>query len=109
MTREYIHPKMDTDIESIGGYYTFEKEAKLFYKGREVLVEFGYGILDKSCCGTAGCRFAYVAGYIISWKSKLAEDGSPVSEIQTIEDEEERSEIKDIIDLTEPHRQVNFL
>lgn len=109
MTIEYTHPQMNAEIESIGGHYTHEKETKLLYKGREVLAVFGCAIVDKSCCGTGGVRFAQVPGYIVSWKRKSARDGAPVSEIQPIEDEKERREIQDIIDLTEPYCQVNFL
>ena len=105
----YVHSQLNTEIESISGHYVIEKETKLEYREREVLVVFGYAVIDKSCCGSGGCRFAQVPGYIVHWENGAAPDGSPVSEVEPIEAENERSEIHELIDRAEPHCQVNFL
>jgi len=109
MATEYIHTVPNSRVESISGHYVVEKEVRLPYKGREILVAFGYAMIDKSCCGSGGCRFANVPGYILNWRTKTAGDGSPVSDVEPIEDETERAEIRNLIDKNELYCQVNFL
>ncbi len=108
MAAEYIHTVPNSRVESISGHYVIEKEVRLPYKGREVLVALGYAMVDKSCCGSGGCRFANVPGYIVGWHAKTAADGSHVSDVEPIENESERAEISDLIDKTELYCQVNF-
>jgi len=50
-----------------------------------------------------------VPGYILNWRTKTAGDGSPVSDVEPIEDETERAEIRNLIDKNELYCQVNFL
>jgi hypothetical protein len=109
MAIEYTHYQLNEKIESISGHYLLEKETLLPYKGREVLVVFGYAVVDKSCCGSTGCRFANVPGYVIEWRTHSAADGSPVSLVEPVTDETEQNEIHDLIDKAECYCQVNFL
>ncbi|MFA6449704.1 MAG: hypothetical protein WCX65_09560 [bacterium] len=109
MATDYTHGELNVKVESISGHYVIEKEIRLPYKGREALVVFGYALVDKSCCGGSGCRFANVPGYIVEWQSRKAADGAPVSVVEPIEDKTEKNEIQDIIDKTEMYCQVNFL
>jgi hypothetical protein len=109
MSSEYVHPELNAEVESIGGHYVNEEEIRLHYKDREILVVIGCAIVDKSCCGTGGWRFAQVPGYIKAWKYKTSRNGEPITDVDPIEDEKERREIQDMIDLSYPHSQVNFL
>ncbi len=110
MAQEHVHPELNAEVESIGGRYLIDKEVILQHHGRETLVAFGCALVDKSCCGAGtGCRFANVAGYVLSWKTKNATNGSPVSYVEPIEDEAAREEIRALINSIEPHCQVNFL
>ena len=110
MAQEHVHPELNAEVESIGGWYLIDKEVILQHDGRETLVAFGCALVDKSCCGAGtGCRFANVAGYVLAWKTKDGADGLPISYVESIEDEAAREEIRTLIDSTEPHCQVNFL
>ena len=109
MATDYVHSQLNEQIDSIGGHYVVEKEVRMPYKEREVLVAFGYGVVNKSCCGEGGCRFANVPGYILDWKTKSAPDGSPVSNVEPVEDKTEQREIHEMIDKAELYCQVNFL
>ncbi|HOO57087.1 MAG TPA: hypothetical protein PLN69_09710 [bacterium] len=106
---EYTHQKPGEKIESIAGHYEIEKEERLRYKGREVLVVLGFAIIDKSCCGEGGCRFAQVPGYITSWKSKQDQDGFYISEVERINDETEKKDIHEEIDRIASYCQISFL
>jgi len=68
-------------------------------------VAFGYGVADKSCYGSGvGCRFAQAPGYIVNWKTKTAPDGSEVSDVEPVDDEE----VREKIDGMEMYCQINF-
>jgi hypothetical protein len=110
MAKEYVHFELGAEVRSIGGYYTIDKETRVPYDGREVLVAFGFGAADTSCCGAGtGCRFANVVGYVLAWKTGEAPDGLPISQVEPIKDESARSAIRKLIASSEPHCQVNFL
>lgn len=110
MAHEHVHSELNAEVESIGGHYVIDKEVLLPHYGREVLVEFGCAVVDKSCCGAGtGWRFANVAGYVLAWQTKQAPDGVPISEVEPIAAEAARKEITRLIDSIEPHCQVNFL
>ena len=103
-----MHSKPNERVESIAGHYVVEKESRLPYKGRDVLVVFGFAMIDKSCCGEGGCRFANVPGYVVDWKARTNDENAPVSVVEPITDEMEQRDIHDLIDKTELYCQVNF-
>lgn len=110
MPVDYVHEETGTAVESISGHYMVQEERRLKHAGRDLLVAFGYAVVEKSCCGSgAGCRFAQVPGYVVSWKSKTTPDGAPVSEVEPVEDENEQRAIEELIDRTELYCQVMFL
>ncbi|HOX27609.1 MAG TPA: hypothetical protein PLQ76_00495 [bacterium] len=86
-----------------------EKEVRIPFRGRDLLVVFGYAIIDKSCCGGSGCRFAQVPGYVVKWKHAEDASGAAVTEVERITDESERREIHELIDAAEPHCQINIM
>ena len=67
MIRNYTHISPDEEIHAISGYYSMEKEEVLHYRGKEVLYAIGNGMIEASCCGQGGCRYAIVPGYLIHW------------------------------------------
>ncbi len=107
---EYIHqiPDMENEIQSISGHYAVEKELRLEYCGHMVLCVIGTGIIDSSCCGTGGCRYALVPGYIAKWKEKTNGAGFMVSEVEPVTDENSKRKIIDILKEQEIVTQVNF-
>jgi hypothetical protein len=110
MAKEYEHFELGAEVRSISGYYAIDKEVRLPYDGREILVAFGYGATDTSCCGAGtGCRFANVAGYVLAWKTGAAPNGVPISQVEPIRDESAQGAIRKLIASIEPHCQVNFL
>jgi len=58
----------------------------MLFEGKEILYYIGAGVVDTSCCGTAGCIYAYVPGVIrerISPAKTVLEymDGSSISKV----------------------------
>jgi hypothetical protein len=108
MNKEYIHDELGQSIDSIAGYYTPLKEARLAYNGREVLCILGYVAVESSHYLTGGGTYALVPGYMVKWKYKESEDGKPVSEVEPIRDEEARQSISAAINEIEPAKIIDF-
>ncbi len=108
-TRDFIHPDMDEEIKTISGRYAFNREERIPFKDGEVLYLAGYSVTDSSCCGTGGCFFCLVTGFVSRWRYKVTADGKAVSEVQSIHDDAYKNELKGIITDRERCTQVNFL
>ena len=105
---EYTHSKLNEDSYAIAGYYSLEKEVRLKYNNREVLYVVGQAVIESSCCGTGGCRYALVPGYIVNWQNRTNEADLPVSEVEPISDKEQQKNITRIIKEAEVVSQVDF-
>ncbi len=93
MSSEHVHRNLCEEIRSIGGYYQVLEEARLTVDDREVLYLVEIGCVETSCCGAGGIPFIHVPGYVISWQSHTDKNGCPVSEVERIVDEAERTRI----------------
>jgi hypothetical protein len=93
----YIHRPVGEEVRAISGSYTLEKEMKLSRAGREVLVVLGHAFIDSSCCGVAGCRYAFVPGYLQGWHDRRSEDGLPVSTVEPVRDPVEQRAIEEAV------------
>jgi hypothetical protein len=102
----YIHQEIGTEIPSIAGHYKILEEGKLAYGNREVLYVMGGAVVDSSCCGTGGCQFVQVRGYITSWKANIDANGFFMSEVEPITDPGEQKEIGNILSRKFPHAQI---
>jgi len=108
LTREYTHLELNVEVQSIGGHYILEKEVRMPYHGEEVLYVVGTGVVDTSCCGMGGCRYAIVPGYVLDWRFRTNKDNLPVSEVMPIRDENVRKELTDRITKSEMVQLVEF-
>ncbi len=108
MKNEYVHAEIGEEVRFISGYYIVDEERRTDYNGRELLVVIGHAIVDNSCCGRTGCRYALVPGYIVKWKSRKNENGIDVTEVQPIKDEKEQRTITKDLQSKEVLQQVNF-
>ncbi len=96
-TVEFKHLEPGKEILfGIAGYYIMYKEAKLPYKGREVLYLTGKAVIESSCCGTGNWVYASVPGYVVGWHTG-ERDGAPTSEVEPISSPVEREELNKII------------
>ena len=104
----YIHRPIGEEVRAISGSYTLEKEMKLPHADREVLVVLGHAFIDSSCCGVAGCRYAFVPGYLQRWHDRSSEDGLPVSMVESIRDQAEQRAIEAAIREKELIQSIEF-
>lgn len=106
---EHVHQPIEEEIRSIAGYYMVLEEGVLKYKGREVLYLVEMAAIDTSCCGRGGMGFIMVPGYINALRARRGEDGLWVSDVDRVEDEDDRREITRQLRARHPgFQQVNF-
>ena len=107
MIREYTH-EIGREVRSISGGYEFEREGNLQIDGRKVLYVVGNAVVDSSCCGVGGCRYALVPGYVRQFKTRQDEQGLWISEVEPIIDMATRQEITRVLKEKEIVQQVQF-
>ena len=106
---EHVHQPIGEEIRSIAGYYMVIEERVLEYGGRELLYLVEMAAVDTSCCGRGGMGFIMVPGYINALRARRGEDGLWVSDVDRVEDGEERKEITRQLRAMHPgFQQVNF-
>ncbi|MBI4773196.1 MAG: hypothetical protein HY788_03270 [Deltaproteobacteria bacterium] len=106
-TREHVH-ELNEEIRFLAGGYVFEREGRIEKDGRQVLYAVGHAFVDRACCGTWGCRYAFVPGYMIRHQVRKNDRGLWVSEVEPIVDEETRHAIVRILKEKEYVQQVQF-
>ncbi|MDH4265368.1 MAG: hypothetical protein OEW45_06995 [Deltaproteobacteria bacterium] len=107
---EFTHPELNKKIEFFGGSYLFVEEGTISFQGKEVLYLLGMAGVESSCCGTGGCAFIKVPGYVLSWKKAWSESGQSISEVERIVSEESQTAIRKILQEKHPgFQQIEFL
>ena len=107
MTKVYTH-ELGREVRSISGSYELEKEAKLEIHGKEVLYVVGNAVVDSSCCGVWGCRYALVPGYVKKLKTRQDDHGLWISEVEPVIDGATRQKITRVLKEKETVQQVQF-
>jgi hypothetical protein len=106
---EYVHQSLNQEITAIGGHYVLVKEARLPYRGREILYLVGHAAFDTTCCGAGGCAYALVPGFVTSWRSSETKDGLATSQLEPIGAPDVQNDIRQLIEQMETVQQVIFL
>lgn len=104
---EFVH-SAETGARSISGSYDIEKESLLKIDEKEILCLIGHGVVDSSCCGVGGCRFAYVPGAVLEYHARRNEKGEWISLVEPVKDPEVQTRIRRTLEETEMVQQVNF-
>ncbi len=107
MIKEYTH-ELEKEVLSISGWYELEKEERFKYNEREILYVIGNAVVDSSCCGYGGCRYAVVPGFILNWKSKTNKDGLHISEVEPINGQMLKEDLRKVLEKKEWVSQVRF-
>ena len=106
--KDYIHPVLNQEIRTISGHFVVSTENRLAFNDRQVLYFIGCAVVDSSCCGTGGCAYALVPGYIRQWKYKLNAGNLAVTQVELIRDKGDRQQLRQLIKAKEGVQQVNF-
>jgi hypothetical protein len=106
---EYVHQELNQEIAAIGGYYVLVQERKIPYQGRALLYLVGHAAFETICCGTSGCAYALVPGFVLEWKHRSNQDGLAVSQVEPIWDSDTQERVRHALEDREPIHQVLFL
>ncbi|MBN1881623.1 MAG: hypothetical protein JW885_05570 [Deltaproteobacteria bacterium] len=110
MPKDYVHQDMNEEVTAISGHYTNEKEDTVTINGKEVLYILGHAVVDTSCCGMGGGRFALIPGYLLKHHYRTDDDGKNVSQVEPIEDDWDiKKEIIHQIEQRESYCNIRFL
>ncbi|MEJ2716728.1 MAG: hypothetical protein P8182_06245 [Deltaproteobacteria bacterium] len=107
MSTDYTHD-LKREVRAISGGYELDTEGKIEVDGREILYAVGNAVVDSSCCGSWGCRYALVPGYVLTWKYRENEEGIPVTRVARITDERVKEQVTKLIEAREQVTQVRF-
>ena len=107
MTKDYTH-ELNKEVRSISAQYILDQEGRLEKNGRGILYALGNALVDSSCCGVWGCRFAVVPGYILKWRYRTDDQGNSVSSVEPIVDEAVKKELTKLLEAKESVSQVRF-
>jgi len=95
MIIEYTHPELSEDVQGRAGFYTAVEELSMPYNGREVLYVLGMARLERPCCGGACCwGYIQVPGFLIQRHTRGKSSRPPVSQVEIIENEDDRNRIR---------------
>lgn len=104
----YTHTPLGQEMTAVGGHYVLQAEKRVPFRGREMLVVIGYMVVDSSCCGTGGCGFARVPGYVVDGEARTSERGERVTAVDPVCSQEEREVIRKWLMEKEGVFQVDF-
>ncbi|MCU0597744.1 MAG: hypothetical protein MUE70_00620 [Desulfobacterales bacterium] len=107
--RDFVHPRLNEQITAIGGKYILLKEDRVALEGKDILFLTGVAVFDSTCCGSGGCSYAVVPGFVRKWKYQTDANGNPVSLVEPVAGESEREKIRLMLFKKEPVYQVDFL
>ncbi len=105
---EYLHQEAGTEVRFIAGHYTIIEEQRIAHRGRELLCVVGIAEVESACCGTQGCRFINVPGYVADWKGRVSGKGVPLSIVDPIDDKVEQAEVRQLLERRFPYSQIIF-
>jgi hypothetical protein len=108
-TAEYVHQELNQEIVAIGGYYLLVQESWLPFQGRALLYLIGHAAFETTCCGTGGCAYALVPGFVLEWKHRRNQEGLAISQVEPIEDSDTQQRVRQALKDKEPVHQVLFL
>jgi hypothetical protein len=108
MITKYVHPRLGIEVTAPAGYYVPVQEDILQYKGKGVLYVVGNGCIETSCCGKGNWSYVQVPGFIAQEHLNGEDLDSPVSEIETIQDEVDRAEITKLLQDKYPYARIEI-
>jgi hypothetical protein len=111
MTMQHTHLPLGELMEFLSVSYWISQEDKIPYKGKEVLSIVRETSAMLSCCAggySPGFRSILIPGFIRKFKYTRGEDGLFISEVEPVEDENVKEEVRKIVLEKYPSSQIEF-
>jgi hypothetical protein len=106
--KDYVHTKPGEETPSVIPSYTVREEGRLVLDGRELLYLVGESQIGSACVGAAVLGYIVVPGFVAAWHAAASVDGSPMSRVEPVTDEETRARVRALLAGRHPGLQVCF-
>ena len=106
--RDYVHKNAGEETPSVIPSYTIREEVLLDLDDRELLYLLGDTSIGSACVGAGILTYIFVPGFVVEWHTAALDDGSPVSLVEPVTDEETRARIRALLGSEHPGLQVCF-
>ena len=108
MIKEYCHPELGKEVAAPAGYYVPLEENILPLQGKKVLYILGEICIDSSCCGLGNWNYVQVPGYLVNEPVAGDQPTPLISKVETIQDENDRSQITRILQGKYPYARIEI-
>jgi hypothetical protein len=113
MLKKYVHAELGKEVHAPAGYYLPLEENILPYQGKKVLYILGSVCIESACCGGGGLgrggwSYIQVPGYLLNTDPSQEKSGPAVSEIEAIENENDRHEITRLLLEKYPYARIEL-
>jgi hypothetical protein len=109
MTRSiYVPEAFGIEVEAPSGYYLPLAEECVDYNGKKLVYILGTACIDASCCGVGSWEYLRVEGYVVENDSSRSQGDGTHLEIETIEDDSEKTAIGKVLLDKHPGARIEF-
>ena len=105
----FTHPMLNEQVTAIGGSYYYTDEVRAVFEEDDLLYYIGAMVVDTSCCGTGGCAYAMVPGFVREWKYGTDDQGRTVSRVCPVTQKARQDRIAAFIRKKHTVQQVTFV
>jgi hypothetical protein len=106
--RDYVHRQPGEETGLVPPSYTIREEGRLDLDGRELLYLVGDTQIGSVCVGAGILSYIFVPGFVVEWHAAVCDDGSPVSRVEPVADDETRARVHTLLAGRHPGLQVCF-
>jgi hypothetical protein len=99
---------LGTEVQAPWGYYQPLEAGTLDYAGKLVLYTLGSACVETSCCGKGSWSYARVEGYIVTGAQPWQLGSSGPTEVDTVENVQDRVAITMLLGEEHPGIRVEF-
>jgi hypothetical protein len=107
MTSQRI--EIGTIVRAVAGWYEIQSEETIDVDGQPVAYVIGRAVMDSACCGSWGCRFAIVIGFVKSRPAHGEESELYGLEPVPVSGEKWRRRVSKVIAMAEDVEQIQFM
>jgi hypothetical protein len=106
--RDHVHRKPGEETSLVPPSYTVREEVRLDLDGRELLYLVGDTQIGSACVGAGILSYILVPGFVAEWHASVSDNGSPVSRVEPVTDDETRARVRALLAGKHPGLQVCF-
>jgi hypothetical protein len=105
---KYVPEELGTEVMAPAGHYTPLEEHFLAYDGGLLLYVVGRTCIDSSCCGVGDWEYVRVEGRVNQTNGASYEEHRLDIEIDTIDSDDEKNHIDQLLRAIHPGARIEF-